>query len=83
MEELIAIIAKEGIVAGGFIYMLYYIMSKFTVSQQEIVTSIREMSSDQRHIANTLSDVTGELRTISEQMSKIDERLTRLEGDKK
>ena len=82
MEELVAIIAKEGLVSGAFIYMLYHFLSKFTVTQQEIANSVLRVSQDQQGIATSLDSVSKEMSNISQEMSKLNERVDKLENEK-
>lgn len=65
MEELILKIIENSLVGGAFLFLLYQFVTKFTATQERIVT--------------TLTDVSQALTSISSTLEKLDERVKALE----
>jgi hypothetical protein len=68
LEEIIANLAQKSLVDGAFLYLLYHFVTRFSATQDTIVTKMGEIS-------NTLTDVSNTLATL-------DERVRKLEGEK-
>lgn len=69
MESIIANVIEKSLVGGAFIYLLYMFVTRFSVSQENIVRG--------------LSDIASKMTDISHTLANLDERVRKLEGEKK
>lgn len=69
MDELILKIIENSLVGGAFMFLLYQFVTKFTTTQQDIVSA--------------LSEITKTLSTMSNTLSTLDERVRKLEEEEK
>ena len=72
MEEIIAMVAEKGIIAGAFVYMLHQFLTKFTKTQESIAQS-------QNSIVSTMITISDTLQSLNTRMELMDRRIERLE----
>lgn len=67
MEELILKIIENSLVGGAFMFLLYQFVTKFTKTQEDIVTALSG-------IANTLVQISDSLETLDERVKALEEK---------
>lgn len=66
MEELILKIIENSLIGGAFLFLLYQFVTKFTATQQSIVSALNEM--------------TKAMTEMSIYLKRLDERVSELEN---
>ena len=79
VEELIAGLLEKSVVAGAFIWMLYFILTKQEKSQERQATILEGISDTQAKISMTLIEVCHKMEDISDTIVAMDTRIQKLE----
>lgn len=67
MEELILKIIENSLIGGAFLFLLYQFVTKFTTSQENIVSGLTQ-------ITNTLIEVSNSLKTLDDRVKALEEK---------
>jgi hypothetical protein len=67
MEEVIYGLLEKSLVGGAFLYLLYMFVTKFSTSQEMIVKEMVKMSKALNNVSNTLSTLDERVRKLEEE----------------
>lgn len=66
MEELILKVIENSLVGGAFLFLLYQFVTKFTATQQSIVSALTTMGETMINISNTLKNLDERVKALEE-----------------
>lgn len=66
MEELILKVIENSLVGGAFLFLLYQFVTKFTKTQEAIVSGLQEISKTQSDISHTLTTLDERVKALEE-----------------
>jgi hypothetical protein len=66
MEELILKIIENSLIGGAFLFLLYQFVTKFTKTQEEIVTGLTNMATTLVKVSETLNNLDERVKALEE-----------------
>ena len=79
MENVIASVLEQSIIAGAFIYMLYTQTSRNDNTLIKITESMGEMSGTMHRVCNTMGDISDTMSNMNARMEHMERRIERIE----
>jgi hypothetical protein len=66
MEELILKIIENSLIGGAFLFLLYQFVTKFTKTQEDIVTGLTNMATTLVKVSETLNNLDERVKALEE-----------------
>jgi hypothetical protein len=66
VEELILKIIENSLIGGAFLFLLYQFVTKFTKTQEDIVSGLTQMSTTLVKVSETLNNLDERVKALEE-----------------